>query len=237
MTDAYVARRGGWDAPTRIATTAEMVMLASETTLPGEPMYQPIPFYPAIVSGSDPSGSSGSDVDTWSNGPTRVDLTFYQGDDVTIPLTIEDPGGTAPDRSTQWEWGAQIRVCHTYHSTLLASFAVQDQYYPASAEIPVGYTQVNLFLPRSENLYAGTYNWDLYSRSPLDVTGYPQPPEVVDPEPWPPIDQIRTWLYGKATILPRVTSTDFLPYVPVPPVTTGNIMIGHAFAGPNGQVP
>ena len=234
----YVADRGGWDGPNRIATTAEYTTLATEL-LPGEPMYAPIPFFPSIISGSGGAlGSAGTD--SWSNVPGRVDLTWYQGDDITIPLTIEDPADVTPDMSTQWDWVAQIRICHTFRSTLVNTFAVKDEYFPPDADT-AGFTQVTLFLPRSENLYIGRYRWDLYSKAPLTLTGFPQPPDVIAPEPWPPTDQIRTWLFGEVTILPRVTSTDVLdtdplPVVPVVPGATINLGI-LPFAGPNGRVP
>jgi hypothetical protein len=198
-------------------------------------MYQPIPFYPAITSGSGAALGSGSSTDTWSNVPSRVDLTWYQGDDVTIPLTILDPADTTPDMSTTWDWSAQIRICHTYHSTLVTTFAVKDEYTPPTADDP-GYTTVTLFLPRSENPYIGIYNWDLYSKSPIDVAGFPKPPGVEDPEPWPTTDQIRTWIYGTVTILPRVTSTDFLPPVVVDD-GSGSTTVMPYFVGPNGRVP
>lgn len=207
---AYVATRGGWDGPNRIATTAEMTTLATEL-LPGEPMYNPIAFYPAISTGSGGSLSSGDD--SWSNTPSRVDLRLYQGDDVSITLIIQDPSDSTPDMSTSWDWTAQIRLAHNYHSTLLNTFSVMDEYTAPVVGPPaeMGYTTVTLFLARSENIYVGTFNWDLYSKSPIDLVAFPRPPDVPEPEPWPPTDQIRTWLYGEVTIMPRVTSTDSLP--------------------------
>lgn len=199
-------------------------------------MYQPIPFYPSIVSGSGAAFGSSTDTDVWTNAPGRCDLTFYQGDDITIPLTIVDPADATPDMSTTWEWSAQIRVFHTYHSKLVNTFATKDEYTAPVGEIP-GYTTVTLFLPRSENTYVGRYRWDLYSVSPFDATGYVQPPDVIDPEPWPPTDQIRTWLYGKVTILPRVTSTDFLPEIPEGGAIVTAVEQQWNFVGPNGLVP
>jgi hypothetical protein len=213
-------------------------MLAQVTELPpGEPMYQPIPFYPSIVSGSGTQLGASTATQTWANYPARCDLTFLQGDDVMIPLTIEDPSDSTPDMSTAWDWSAQIRVLHSYHSTLVNTFTITDEYTPPAGETP-GFTTVNLFLPRSENCYVGSYRWDLYSKSPLDATDFPRPPDVPEPEPWPPTDQIRTWLYGLVTILPRITSTDFLP--PPTEITDGGgeqvVMAGY-FVGPNGRVP
>lgn len=239
----YAAFRSGREAPARIATSVVMFAEADEL-LPEEPMYQPvIPFYPAISSGA---GSSASDDQSWTSHPSRVDLTFYQGDDVTITLLVQDPNDTTPDMSTAWDWTAQIRTQHTYRSTLVNTFSVQDVYVPPVVGPPaiVGYTQVTMFLPRSENVYCGSFHWDLFSKSPFVYTGFPRPPDVDADEPWPPTDQIRTWLYGEVTILPRVTSTDSLP-VPdaMAPgwsgptgVTAVNYYGGFA-VGPNGRVP
>jgi hypothetical protein len=234
---AYGAYRFGRDNPALIATTAQMGIEA-QSLMPGEPTYQPIPFYPSIVSGTG-AQLGASDTQVWANYPGRCDLTFYQGDDVTIPLIITDPADTTPDMSTAWEWSAQIRVWHSYHSTLVNTFAVKDVYAPPVSPDP-GYTTVTLFLPRSENVYVGRYRWDLYSLSPFDAVGFPQPPDVILPEVWPPTDQIRTWLYGNVTILPRVTSTDILPALPEDGGGGGTVVAPLQqwnFVGPNGLVP
>lgn len=236
----YAAFRFGREAPSRIATSAVMFDEVSEL-LPEEPMYQPIPFYPSVISGSGDQLGAAADSQSWANYPARCDLSFYQGDDVTITLVIEDPSDTTPDMSTAWDWQAQIRVLHSYRSTLVNTFSVKDEYTPPVVDPPaVGFTQVTLFLPRSENIYSGRYRWDLYSKSPFMLTDLPRPPDVPEPEPWPPTDQIRTWLYGDVTIIPRVTSTDALPV----PVDTGDgggggqvLVFNHPFVGPNGQVP
>ena len=236
------AFRFGREAPSRIAGTAVMFGEANEL-LPEEPMYQPIPFYPAIISGSGAQLGAVPEHQSWASYPTRCDLSFYQGDDVTIPLTIADPSDITPDMSTAWEWSAQIRVLHSYRSTLVNTFSIIDAYTPPAGEVP-GYTEVTLFLPRSENVYVGTYRWDLYAKSPLDVGTFPRPPDVPEPEPWPPTDQIRTWLYGEVTILPRVTSTDSLPALPEGgavlnwwPGPVGLPDGGFFVVGPNGRVP
>lgn len=237
MTQQYGVVRYGWDESTRIAGTSSMMLLGAELP-PGEPMYPAvIPFMPSIVSGSQAQlGAAGDSQQDWINHPGRCDLTFYQGDDVTIVLTIEDPGDPTPDMATAWDWTAQIRVLHTYRSTLVNTFSIVDEYTPPADPYP-GYTTVSMFLPRSENCYIGKYRWDLYSKSPLDVTDYPRPPDVPEPEPWPPTDKIRTWLHGEVTILPRVTSTDFLPAVPVI-AGSGEVMVYSVpFVGPNGRVP
>ena len=233
----YGAFRFGRDAPARIATTTQM-LVESQALLPGEPTYPPIPFYPSVVSGTGSQLGSSSTHQTWANQPTRCDLTFYQGDDVTITLAIEDPTDLTPDFSTSWEWSAQIRAIHSYHSTLVNTFSVKDEYTAPDGQVP-GFSTVTMFLPRSENVYVGRYRWDLYSKSPFTVSGLPRPPDVPDTEPWPPEDQIRTWLYGNVTILPRVTSTDFLPEI-----TEGGgagVTVSPQqqwiFVGPNGLVP
>ena len=208
-------------------------------------MYQPvIPFYPAISSGNG-GVTTTSDNQDWRSFPSRVDLTFYQGDDVTIPLTIQDPSDPTFDMSTDVEWTAQIRLLHSYHTTLVNTFSVKDEYFPADVDT-AGFTLVTMFLPRSENVYIGTYHWDIYSMSPLDAENFPQPPDVHPPQTWPPTDQIRTWLYGEVTILPRVTSTDILPPIvetpvvvnwwPGPMAATTN-ETGGFVVGPNGRVP
>lgn len=235
--DAYVARRSGWDGPNRIATTAEMTTLATEL-LPGETMYQPIPFYPSIVDGSGASLNGVTSLDSWVNSPSRVDLTWYQGDDVTITLIIQDPSDSTPDMSTSWDWTAQIRLAHNYHAALVNTFSVMDAYTAPVVGPPaeIGYTTVTLFLARSENRYVGTFNWDLYSKSPFYLTDLPRPPDVPAPEPWPPADQIRTWLYGEVSILPRVTSTDILDDDLVSVGGGGAVQMTY-FVGPNGRVP
>ena len=127
------AFRFGREAPSRIAGTAVMFGEANEL-LPEEPMYQPIPFYPSIVSGSGAQLGAAPEHQSWASYPTRCDLSFYQGDDVTIPLTIADPSDITPDMSTAWEWSAQIRVLHSYRSTLVNTFSIIDAYTPPAGE-------------------------------------------------------------------------------------------------------
>lgn len=244
MTD-YAAFRFGRDAPARIATSV-VLFDEADALLPEEPMYQPlIPFYPVISSGTSQAllGAEQS----WSNYPAKCDISFYQGDDVTITLVIEDPSDLTPDMSTAWDWSAQIRVLHSYRSTLVNTFSVKDEYTAPVGDV-IGYTTVTMFLPRSENIYRGKYRWDLYSKSPFSVTDLPRPPDVPEPEPWPPADQIRTWLYGDVTIIPRVTSTDALPVDPAlpaggstnwwpGPVAAVTNYVGGFVVGPNGRVP
>jgi hypothetical protein len=173
-----------------------------------------VPFLPVITSGdTSPTTEDLVTPDSWSNYPGRCDLTFYQGDDVTVTLNIEDPSDLTPDFATDCEWSAEIRQYHTYLSTLLNTFSVTDVYTapdPGPPEV-VGYTTVTLFLPRSENVWAGCFRWELFCEMPIDLTDFPRPPDVPEPEPWPPTTQVRTFIYGIVTILPRVSATDSLP--------------------------
>ena len=234
--------RYGKDSPARIGSSTTM-LAESNAMLPGEPVYQPIiPFLPTITTGTGAviGGTAEEEIQSWQRYPERCDLTFYQGDDVVITLYIQDPNSPDLDMTdpAEWEWSAQIRVIHSYHSTLVNTFSVVDEYTPAVVDPPTpAYTQVTLFLPRTENVYVGRYRWDLYSLSPFDAALFPRPPDVPEPEPWPPTDRLRTWLYGQVTVLPRVTSTDALPV----PVDEGGgpvqVVYSGAFAGPNGRVP
>ena len=239
MSNNYGVVRYGYEESARIAGTTGFGTLGAEV-LVGEPSYPPIPFMPSITTGTGAQvgGGSSSEHDTWQRYPSRCDLIFYQGDDVLVDLYIQDPNDASPDMSTDWEWSAQIRVIHSYHSTLLNTFSVIDEYIPPVDETP-GQTKVTLFLPRTENVFVGKYRWDLYSTSPLDVANFPRPPDVPEPEPWPPTDQIRTWLYGAIKILPRVSSTDIL-YEEIDSGESaggGGVQTIAFFSGPNGRVP
>ena len=80
--------------------------------------------------------------------------------------------------------------------------------------------------------------------SDTDLSRFPKPDDVGAAD-WPPIDALRTWLYGIATIAPRVTSTDLLtggyeyPLVPYPgpPPHVTVLTTGGWCVGPNGRVP
>lgn len=210
----YVASRFGQDAPARIAASTQVLTEATET-LPGEPMYQSlIPFYPGgVVSG----GSSGSILDsrttkTWEHSPSQMDLSFYVGDDVVIPLYIQDPNNPLIDMSdqNQWQWVAQIRAVAHYKSTLVNDFIVDSRYIAPTPPATLGRTLVQLFLPREDNKYWGEFEWELYSISPFDFSNFTKPSDWPTDEVWPPPDTLRTWLSGTCTILLRTSSTDEL---------------------------
>ena len=236
----YGAFHYGRHTPARIATSS---VLLTETALPGELMYQPIvPFLPPVASGSGSGGavsSESSDTQVWSRFPTRCDLTWYQGDDVTIPLYFDNPGDTDMSDQDGWEWNAEVRVMHSYRSELVNMFSVDSVFLPADPDLgqDADLTKVTLFLPRWENIYVGQYRWDLHSVSPIegDMSEFPRPPD--DPDPWPPTTTLRTWLYGVVTILPRVTETDSLPVPITGGGTTPMLPTGAVFVGPNGRVP
>jgi hypothetical protein len=234
----YGAFRFGRSAPSRIAGTT--VMLAgSDEQLPAEPTYQLIvPFAPPAISGGGASSSSSTTADghkLWKQVPDRCDLLFYQGDDVVIPLFFAEPVDLDMDNQDMWLWVAQIRTRHTFRSTLVNEFITHATYMGAVPPETQGTTMVELFLPRDDNCYSGVYRWDLCAYAPVDLMRFPKPDDV-DEADWPPIDALKTWLYGVATIVPRVTSTDFLPPPETPPGVTVLTQQGW-FVGPNGRVP
>jgi len=236
----YATSRFGWDAPSRIAGTS--VMLQEQGALPvGLPLYSPLPFVPLIPT-EQATTSDGHTL--WQTTPSRCDLLFYQGDDIIIPLYFNDPVASGDDRSNQ-TWFAQIRAIHSYRSTLIGEFLTTAVYHPGESEADE-YTMVELFLPRGDNDRWGTYHWDLYSVADTDLSRFPKP-EGVDDLDWPPPDMVRTWLFGQANIVPRVTSTDMLvgstgsgsTYVPYPGPPAGVTVVttGGWTVGPNGRVP
>ncbi|HVQ18007.1 MAG TPA: hypothetical protein VMT27_03095, partial [Actinomycetes bacterium] len=233
----------GPNMPTRIQGTAQLMLEPGEVA-PSLPWYQPlVPFYPpSITSGSDSSSTTADGHKLWERTPSRCDLLFYQGDDIVIPLYFNDPS-LADDDMSLHEWHAQIRVLHRYQSRLVADFVTTASFHTGTDETDE-YTMVELFLPRSDNLYYGQYRWDLYSISDADLSRFPKPEDVLAAD-WPPPDALRTWLYGIATIAPRVTDTDFLfgssngglvPYPGPPPYVTV-MTTGGWCVGPNGRVP
>lgn len=244
----YVASRSGQDAPTRIAASASLLVEASEL-LPGEPMYQPlIPFYPGgVTSGSSSSTSAALNGD-WSRSPTDLDITFHEGDDVVIPLYLQDPNSPTLNMSdqSQWHWHAQIKLLPFYGSRLVAEFSTDSTYYaPGTLHPTVGTTLVQLFLPREMNTLAGSFAWELYSISPVvHSPEYVKPDDWPITDVWPPTTTLRTWLTGDCTIELRTATTDILPgtgatiFNPllhrwaVPAVDAGPIVVG-----PNGAVP
>ena len=154
-----------------------------------------------------------------------------------IPLYFDNPEDTDMSDQDGFEWYAEVRLIHSYRSLLVNTFTIDSEAIPATVDT-VAQTKVTLFLPRSENIYIGRYRWDLYSISPIeeDMTEFPRPPDVPLPEVWPPTTTLRTWVYGNATIIPRVTETDYLPAPAV--VGEGVTVFGEGFfVGPNGRVP
>lgn len=244
----FGAFRFGWDAPARLTTTTTMLMEASELQ-PGQTLYAPIPF--------SPTSDSDTGIETtltgyplWSKTPSRVDLMFYQGDDVVIPLYFNDPAVLGDDMADDFVWFAQIRSRHSYRSALVADFAVKATYHPSATGVDVAgvadeYTQVELFMPRMFNHYSGFFEWEVYSTSTADYSRFPRP-DNVEAADWPPPDQLRTWLYGVCSIVPRTSDTDYLPNADttLPVGSTGNQGIagvlgngGLFVVGPNGRVP
>lgn len=245
MTHQFAATRTGLDAPALITQSASLGIEATEY-LPGEPMYDLlIPFYPVIVDGNGgvPTSSTEDGHPIWQQTPSRCDLVFYQGDDVVIPLYFNDPSLLGDDMEENFEWFAQIRVIHRYQSTLVARFAIKATYHSAAEDLPDvvdEYTMVEMYLPRSMNTRWGIYEWEIYSCSPSDLSRFPKPDDV-DALDWPPPDVVRTWLYGQARIVPRTTSTDYLPtpaaVAPGGPAQPAALTNGGWVVGPNGRVP
>ena len=93
-----------------------------------------------------------------------------------------------------------------------------------------------MFLPRQLNKYRGVFAWDLQSTSPFSGPVFPQPPDI---DVWPPTDQVKTWLWGYVYVVPRVTSTDFLPPPPTPWSRARLVVVTPQgwVVGPNGRVP
>jgi len=238
----------GPNMPTRVAGTAQIYFEPGDVA-PSVPWYQPlVPFYPPNISNGSGSNTSSLTEDghvLWEQTPSRCDLLFYQGDDIIIPLYFSDPAIAGDDMSGH-NWFAQIRVLHRYQSRLVSEFVTNSLFHPGSDVDGTEYTVVELFLPRTENLYYGQYRWDLYSISDTDLSRFPKPDDMLEDDIWPPTDVIRTWLYGVANIAPRVTETDVLisgfsgyPLVPYPgpPPDVTVITTGGWCVGPNGRVP
>jgi len=251
---SYIAARFGQDTAPRIAATATVLMEASE--LAPIPTYQPIiPFYPSIIDGSGgSSGGNGNGLDAgggsngltgetaWKQYPDRFDIYVYQGDDVQIPLYFQNPVEPDSDMSTDagYVWKSQVRYFHRYYSQRVSEFTITTEYTPPDTEIEgdLGTTLVSLYMPRFANRYTGVYSWDLQSTSPFEGPEYP-PPEHLGDGTWPLTDQLRTWLYGRIYIVPRVTTTDYLPLPPNAYPNGTPIVVTYAggTAGPNGRVP
>jgi hypothetical protein len=237
MAGTYAGSRSGNDGPARIAHTAEMLLEASE--VPPVPRYQAVvPFLPSnITDASGTLAAAGTTTDSeFKLYPDRLDLFIWQGDDIQIPLYFMDPANPTLDMST-WTWKAQARTWYDYYGRL-----VWDTVETASAATANGVTTtlVNLFVPRQVNRFRGVFWWELQSSSPYtgpSMVGQPRPDDVPATD-WPPTTQVKTWLYGKLYVVPRLSSTDTLP--PKSTVTNGQTILMTPegwVAGPNGRVP
>ena len=244
MTGQQVAHVFGPNMPARIAGTTQVVLEPGEVA-PSLPWYQPlVPFYPPNITSGDGSSTAATlaasgVVQTWERQPTRLDISFRQGDDVLIPLYLQDPENPDLDMSG-WEWHAQIRTLPYYTRTLVNEFVTDTDFLPAGEyHETLSTTLVKLFLPRELNDHRGQFVWEAYSIGPYDFAEFPEPADwPVDAEPWPPATALRTWLYGLCTIQQRTTDTDVLPEDPattLPPDGSG--WYDEFFVGPNGRVP
>jgi hypothetical protein len=247
MSGEFGSFRLGQDMETRISGPSTMLQEGTEL-LYGQLMYTPVPFVP-ITSGSEvdqtPVSSDGHVL--WQRTPSACDLIFWQGDDVVIPLYFNDPALANDDMALGFEWYAQIRTLHSHRSTFVNDFVTHAEFRTGTSEDDE-YTVVELFLPRVDNIYAGRFRWELYSINPTDYSRFPKPDDV-DAADWPPPDALRTWLYGNCSIVPRVASTDVLPYAVNPSGATATIWNGDPYSarmmlgnggfsvGPNGRVP
>jgi hypothetical protein len=236
--------RFGWDGINRISTST-LVYQEQTELLPDSTLYSPIPFVPPTVDGSDSNSDTQLSEDghrIWTQTPAAVDLIFWQGDDIVIPFYFNDPAVLSDDMALNYAWFAQIRRWHSYRSTFVNDFATHAVYHPPAAPPTQTdeYTMVELFLPRSDNIYSGCFRWELYSIALEDWSRFPAP-DNVEPEDWPPPDQLRTWLWGRCYIVPRVSATDMLPVGQIPPLDGGNqpaaITAQGWVVGPNGRVP
>ena len=243
----YVGSRFGQDTKSRIATSTSLLLEATE--MPPEPVYQQvIPFLPPSVISGGAVGSGGVSVgltsgngesdEDWKAYPDRLDLHVYQGDDVVVPLYFVNAADPTLDMS-DWEWKAQGRIYHRYYAQPTHDFVVTAELIAPTDPDTVNQTLVTLFLPRQRNRWTGVYSWDLHSVAPY--TGPPMPPQPpgtdIHDDDWPPIDQLKTWVFGYFYIVPRVTTTDFLPLTGAPPSTQAVIVTPTGVYGPNGRVP
>ena len=245
MSGEFGAFRFGWDSPARISTTTVMLQ-GSDALLPAEPRYAVMGFaLPSTTGSSVPSGTTEDGHPIWTSIPSRVDLAFYQGDDVVIPLYFNNPELLNDNMAASFEWIAQVRRVHTYRSRLVSHFSVKATYHPSEA-VPASeddeHTLVEMFLPRALNIEAGLFRWEIASYSPVDYTRFPEPPDWDQDEPWPPdTTTLRTWLYGRVAIVPRLTTTDMLPTSATPGVLTlgpnGMVIMAHGAIGGAGYNP
>lgn len=244
----HPASRFGQDAPARIQSTASMLLESSSVLPEQSPVPLSIPFYPGgVITGDQAAAAALAALvppgpPTWERQPDRLDISFRQGDDVLIPFYLQDSSQPTLDMSA-WEWVAQIRRWPYYTSTLVNEFTTDASFYPAGTYHPtLGTTLVQLLLPRELNDFRGCYTWEMYSLSPYDFSGFPEPVDWPEDEVWPPTTGLRTWLYGLCTIRARITDTDVLPEVDhdvIPIPTPAGWYPGYPgyFVGPNGRVP
>ena len=233
MSGQQVAQTFGPNMPTRIAGSAQLVLEPGEVA--PVPMYQPlVPFLGSqVVTGASTSSSSvDSGSDDWKSYPDKLNLLLYQGDDVQIPLYFQETRDMSDDA-----WEAEVRLIHRYTSTLVYEFTITSEFLPAAGDLPA-MTLVTLFLPRLLNKYIGSFRWELASASPYSGPTFP-PPLGVEPEEWPPLDQVKTWLYGTVSVMPRLTATDelFLEDTFVPGQGGAVVTSMGITVGPNGRVP
>lgn len=214
MSGQQVAFRYGQDSPARIAASTSM-LTESSAFLPGEPYVpQLIPFYPPLHAGPAlPPGYTitESGITLWTSFPSRLDLEWYQGDDISVPLYL----ASDVDMSA-WTWECQVRDYHNYEAPLTYEMGVVVEFLPAVDPDPA-MNKVTLSLSRVDNTVVSFYDaWELYSVSDQDV--------------------LTTWMYGLVRVVRRGSTTDVLPETPTePPVPVG--WNGGWFVGPNGRVP
>lgn len=239
--------RFGQDSYARITTSTD-IQLEASAVLPYEPYYQPlVSFLPPEISSGSGQGGGGSlaaavgdsGTDEWKAYPERLDLFCYQGDDVQIPLYFQNPADPALDMSNEngWSWAGQVRTWHRYYGYLVHEFVIESEGIPADTNDPdsVAQTLVTLYLPRMHNTMPGVFHWDLWSKGPYVGPDFPKPDDI-PAEDWLQ-DQLKTWLYGYLYVVPRVTTTDWLPMPRPLPTGTVVAVTPTGCYGPNGRVP
>jgi hypothetical protein len=156
-----------------------------------------------------------------------VDLFFYQGDDVVIPLYFNNPDVTGDNYALQ-NWFAQIRGRHLTSSSLVADLSVAATFHPSptgtdEAGVDDEYTLVEMYLPRAVNTRWGSFEWEIASYIDTDLSRFPAPPGWDVATVWPPPTALKTWLFGRCYIIPRTTATDS---VGSPTLEPGVTMLG-----------
>ena len=132
MSGQYGTQRFGWDAPARISTSA--VMLQEATEMPPETLHGPVGFMPSIVSGDGTSTGSanGDDNSKWKAFPDQLNLYWYQGDDIQIPLYFTNPVDPLLDMSNEngYTWKAQMRTRHRFYAYEVNEFVIESEALP-----------------------------------------------------------------------------------------------------------